>query len=141
MSLHADPHNCSSLLTLLVTFNCRFWHLTACEVKMPATTGKASYELCGATLIWERCVKLTELCGTSWSTSINSDRHLPLSSLGGKTEIKEWTNLTISTWPALEARCNGGSVFCGSPLVNMLLTSFDFKRSLTTWSQKKIPFP
>lgn len=60
---------------------------------------------------------------------------------GGKKETKEWTNLTISTWPALEARCNGGSVFCGSPLVNILLTSFDFKRSLTTWIQKKIPFP
>ena len=45
--------------------------------------------------------------------------------------------LTISTWPVLDAKCSGGSVFLGLSeyKLNNFLTSLDFSNSSTTWSQ------
>lgn len=40
--------------------------------------------------------------------------------------------LTISKWPVLQAKCNGGSVLLTLPLVKAIFTSLDASKSSTT---------
>ena len=40
--------------------------------------------------------------------------------------------LTISKWPVLQAKCNGGSVLWTLPLVKAIFTSLDASKSSTT---------